>query len=112
MSNVRDCIGCSNWLCIIIIVIVMDLPQPSACGAGEAAGMERVRYYLWGNVEGEEVKGCVAPIKNYKVTRMLATGVDESAKFSLWLAHGCISARMIVDEIDRCVPMPTTNHSV
>ncbi len=38
-------------------------------------------------------------ISKYKETRNGLIGADYSSKFSAWLAHGCISARTIYDEL-------------
>ena len=40
-----------------------------------------------------------APILTFKDTRMLAFGVDNSAKLSAYLAAGCISPRMVYAEL-------------
>jgi len=42
-----------------------------------------------------------APIHSFKDTRMLAGGVDNSAKLSAYLAAGCLSPRMVYAEIQR-----------
>lgn len=38
-------------------------------------------------------------VRVYKETRNGMLGADYSTKFSPWLAHGCISARIIHDEV-------------
>jgi deoxyribodipyrimidine photo-lyase len=58
---------------------------------GETEGLNRLRYYLW-----ETNK-----IKKYKETRNELIGGDYSSKFSLWLAHGCLSPKMIYQEIQQ-----------
>jgi deoxyribodipyrimidine photolyase len=113
--------------------------------AGEAAGMRRLRRFLWGDVagdlpaqeslassahnrlpardtaadRGESAKAhcecgsaCVqppasdrtateatntitAPIQSFKDSRMMAFGVDNSAKLSAHLAAGCLSPPMV-----------------
>lgn len=52
---------------------------------------------------GEMVPSASAspPIDMFKDTRMLAGGVDNSAKLSAYLAAGCLSPRMIYAEIQR-----------
>ncbi len=42
-----------------------------------------------------------APIDTFKDTRMLAGGVDNSAKLSAYLAAGCLSPRMVYAEIQK-----------
>ena len=37
----------------------------------------------------------------YKETRNGLIGADYSSKFSIWLAHGCISARSIYDQVEQ-----------
>lgn len=56
---------------------------------GEAAGMARVRHYLW---ETEA-------LATYKETRNGLLGADYSSKFSPWLATGSLSPRWIYDQI-------------
>lgn len=55
---------------------------------GEAAGLDRLDAYLW---EGDH-------LRSYKETRNGLIGADYSSKFSAWLAHGCLSPRMIYEE--------------
>lgn len=56
---------------------------------GETAGLERLRYYLW------ETKA----VQTYKETRNGLIGSDYSTKFSAWLAQGCLSPKMIYQEV-------------
>lgn len=56
---------------------------------GEAAGLERLRYYLW---ETDLAK-------TYKETRNELLGGDFSTKFSPWLAQGCLSPKLIYHEL-------------
>jgi len=58
---------------------------------GETEGLKRLHYYLW------ETKA----IKTYKKTRDELLGSDYSSKFSPWLAQGCLSPKMIYEEIKR-----------
>lgn len=58
---------------------------------GETAGLERLKHYLWDT----------DLIANYKVTRNGLLGGDYSSKFSAWLAMGCLSPRMIYQEVKR-----------
>lgn len=52
---------------------------------GETAGLDRLDYYLWDSDLA----------KTYKETRNGLVGSDYSTKFSVWLAHGCLSPKEI-----------------
>ncbi len=56
---------------------------------GERAAIARLDAYLW---DGDH-------LKRYKETRNGLLGADYSSKFSAWLAHGCISPRVIYEEV-------------
>jgi deoxyribodipyrimidine photo-lyase len=56
---------------------------------GETEAQKRLQHYFY------ETKA----ISKYKETRNGLIGADYSSKFSAWLAHGCISARTIYDEL-------------
>ncbi len=58
---------------------------------GETEGLKRLNYYLW---EAEA-------IKTYKETRNDLVGGDYSSKFSAWLSQGCLSPKMIYQELKR-----------
>ncbi|MFO7845959.1 MAG: DASH family cryptochrome [Balneolaceae bacterium] len=58
---------------------------------GESEGWKRLRHYFY---EADE-------LRNYKYTRNGLLGADYSSKFSPWLAHGCISARSIHEEVEK-----------
>ena len=58
---------------------------------GETAGLARLKYYLWET----------DAIKNYKETRNGLIGEIFSSKFSVWLAHGCLSPKKIYEELKR-----------
>lgn len=58
---------------------------------GETEGLKRLQYYLWESNH----------IKKYKETRNELIGANYSSKFSAWLAHGCLSPKMIYQEIQR-----------
>ncbi|MDZ7853991.1 MAG: DASH family cryptochrome [Halomonas sp.] len=60
-----------------------------AFSGGEAAGWARLDHYLWES-------GAVA---RYKQTRNGLVGTDFSTRFSPWLAHGCLSARQVLEEV-------------
>lgn len=52
---------------------------------GEDAALERLRYYLWDS----------DLVSSYFDTRNGMLGEAYSTKFSSWLAHGCISPRLV-----------------
>ncbi len=56
---------------------------------GETEALARLKYYLWDTDLA----------KNYKNTRNGLIGGDYSTKFSVWLAHGCISPKQIYHEL-------------
>ncbi len=56
---------------------------------GREAGLKRLKHYLWDT-------DCIA---TYKETRNNLLGQDNSSKFSVYLALGCISAREIYAEL-------------
>lgn len=58
---------------------------------GERAGLARLQAYFWD-------RGC---LKDYKHTRNGLLGEDYSSKFSPWLALGCLSPRLIYEEVSK-----------
>ncbi len=68
---------------------------------GETKGMKRLNYYLW---ESDL-------ITNYKETRNELIGGDYSSKFSVWLAHGCLSPKQIYHELKKYEVQRTKNKS-
>ncbi|MEM6319850.1 MAG: DASH family cryptochrome [Bacteroidota bacterium] len=58
---------------------------------GETVALERLQYYLWDS----------DLIKVYKDTRNELIGGDYSSKFSAWLAQGCLSPKMIYQELKK-----------
>lgn len=56
---------------------------------GETAGLERLNHYFW-------QQDC---LKSYKETRNGLLGADYSSKFSPWLALGCLSPRLIYEQV-------------
>ena len=58
---------------------------------GETEGLKRLQYYIW------ETKA----IRTYKQTRNDLLGGDYSSKFSAWLAQGCLSPKLIYQEIKK-----------
>ena len=79
------------------------LASPAAFGAapdprgvmpfpgGEAAALARLKHYLW---DGDH-------LGTYFETRNGMLGADYSSKLAPWLAHGCISPRLIAAECGR-----------
>ena len=95
---------------------------------GELAGRNRLQSFLYGSdvssaadadgistpaedgdgkVERLDVRGglgrdgnsAAAPIHGFKDSRMMASGVDNSAKLSAYMASGCLSSRMVHSEV-------------
>ena len=58
---------------------------------GEKEGLKRLQAYFWES-------NC---LRNYKETRNQMLGANYSSKFSPWLANGCLSPRLIYDEIQK-----------
>ena len=56
---------------------------------GETAGLARLDHYVWS-------RDC---LKDYKQTRNGMLGADYSSKFSPWLALGCLSPRLIYEQV-------------
>ena len=68
---------------------------------GETAALDRLRHYFWDT----------DAIAEYKETRNGMLRFDDSSKFSLWLANGCLSPRKIYFEILRYEEERTQNDS-
>ncbi|CAI9094855.1 OLC1v1030661C1 [Oldenlandia corymbosa var. corymbosa] len=68
---------------------------------GESAGLSRLHEYFW----NKDLLGI------YKETRNGMLGPDYSTKFSPWLATGCLSARLIHDEVKRYEAERQSNNS-
>jgi len=58
---------------------------------GETAALKELHYYLWET----------DLIKDYKETRNGLLGRDFSSKFSPWLSQGCLSPKMVYQEVKR-----------
>lgn len=58
---------------------------------GETAAIDRLNQYIW-------QRDC---LKDYKQTRNGMLGADYSSKFSPWLALGCLSPRLIYQQVQR-----------
>ncbi|MCS3664602.1 deoxyribodipyrimidine photo-lyase [Salinibacter ruber] len=68
---------------------------------GESRGHDRINEYIW---RGDF-------LKKYKATRNGLLGANYSAKFSAWLAHGCITPRQIHEEVERYEDQRVDNKS-
>ncbi|CAM6096810.1 unnamed protein product [Calypogeia fissa] len=68
---------------------------------GETAAMARLKDYFWDKDK----------VRIYKDTRNGMLGADYSTKFSPWLAHGCITSRIIHDELKRYESERVANQS-
>jgi deoxyribodipyrimidine photo-lyase len=58
---------------------------------GERAGRERLQQWMW---EADR-------LRTYKTTRNGLLLTDDSSKLSAWLAHGCLSPRLVYAEVRR-----------
>ncbi|MFN0016225.1 MAG: DASH family cryptochrome [Saprospiraceae bacterium] len=58
---------------------------------GETSGLNRLRHYLWDT----------DAVATYKETRNGLIGSDYSSKFSPWLSAGCLSPKLVYQEIKR-----------
>lgn len=58
---------------------------------GETEGLKRLKYYLWDS----------NLVKTYEETRNEMIGGDYSSKFSAYLSLGCLSPKMIYQELKR-----------
>jgi deoxyribodipyrimidine photo-lyase len=68
---------------------------------GETAGLARLNEYFW---RGDR-------LRIYKETRNGMLGADYSSKFSPWLALGCLSPRLIYQEVKRYEAERVSNES-
>ena len=57
---------------------------------GETTALQRLKHYLW---DGDH-------LATYFETRNGMLGADYSSKFSPWLAHGCLSARLVKQQCE------------
>jgi len=74
----------------------LEEPKPDRRGVmefigGESSGLGRIQSYFWEK----------DLLKVYKETRNGLIGADYSSKFSPWLSLGCISPRMVFEEVKR-----------
>lgn len=58
---------------------------------GEKQGLKRLQYYLWGTDSAA----------TYKETRNQLLGQDYSTHLSMYLAHGCLSPKMVYHELKK-----------
>lgn len=68
---------------------------------GETNGLDQLNYYLWET----------DLISTYKETRNEMLGWDFSSKFSPFLAHGCLSPKMIYHELKKYESQRKSNKS-
>ncbi len=68
---------------------------------GESNAHKRLQHYFY------ETKA----ISSYKLTRNGMIGENYSSKFSAWLAHGCISANTIYEELNKYETIHGSNES-
>ncbi|MEZ0483118.1 DASH family cryptochrome [Fibrella aquatica] len=68
-----------------------DARAAVAFKGGETVALARLERYLW----------TTDLIRTYKETRNGLVGEDYSSKFSAWLAHGCLSPRLVYHEVKR-----------
>ncbi|MEZ5044375.1 MAG: DASH family cryptochrome [Saprospiraceae bacterium] len=78
-----------------------DAKAPLAFKGGETEGLKRLHYFIW------ETKA----IRTYKETRNELLGVSYSSRFSAWLSQGCLSPKMIYQEIKRFEEAEGANES-
>lgn len=71
------------------------------CRGGENAALSRVHDYFWRK----------DLLKGYKETRNGMLGPDYSTKFSPWLASGCLSPRLVYEEVKRYEKQRLANDS-
>lgn len=71
------------------IVVLQDNRTAIPFGGGEKQALQRLTQYLFGS----------HGISQYKKTRNGLVGSEYSSKFSLWLAHGALSPRMIYHQV-------------
>lgn len=68
---------------------------------GEQEALERLKAYIW------DTKAIV----NYKQTRNELIGQNYSTKFSAWLAQGCLSPKLVYQQIKEFEAKETANES-
>jgi deoxyribodipyrimidine photo-lyase len=103
-STVRPGFPTPEQLPALPAIAAGDLPQLADLGltpqqlddravmpwqGGETAGLARLQHYFWDSDW----------LKSYKETRNGMLGADYSSKFSPWLALGCLSPRLIYEQV-------------
>ena len=68
---------------------------------GETEALKRLNYYIWET----------DLIQQYKETRNGLMGSDYSSKFSAWLSQGCLSPKLIYQELKKYESEKTKNDS-
>lgn len=81
--------------------VVKDPRSAFPFPGGETSGLDRLQEYLFRTHR----------VSKYKETRNGMVGESYSTKFSVWLAHGCLSPRMIFSEIKRYEKIEGGNQS-
>lgn len=62
-----------------------------AHSGGETAAQRHLNDYIW----------TTKAIRHYKQTRNKSIGTHTSTHFSIWLSHGCLSPRIIVEQVQQ-----------
>ncbi|PON73005.1 Cryptochrome/DNA photolyase, FAD-binding domain containing protein [Parasponia andersonii] len=75
----------------IAFPLLMQVSKGMKFVGGESAALSRVYEYFWNK----------DLLRKYKETRNGMLGPDYSTKFSPWLASGCLSPRLIHEEVKR-----------
>ncbi len=79
----------------------IEVAQNATSKGGEEQALLRLQYYLWGTDS----------VATYKHTKNNLLGRDYSTRFSLYLAHGCISPKTIYHELKKYESERTKNDS-
>ncbi|XP_030475510.1 cryptochrome DASH, chloroplastic/mitochondrial isoform X1 [Syzygium oleosum] len=103
--RIRDCIkvpkylgpapSTNDWGCVPTLkqlgISVDQVQLGMKFSGGENAALSRVHEYFWKK----------DLLSTYKKTRNVMVGADYSTKLSPWLASGCLSPRLICEEVKR-----------
>ncbi len=90
-QQAMDCGTLPTLAMLGIEPVVPDDRAVMAFLGGETAGLQRMQEYIWQHDR----------LRVYKETRNGMIGADYSSKFSPWLALGCISPRLVYDQVQR-----------
>jgi deoxyribodipyrimidine photo-lyase len=85
----------------IIPDVSPDPRRALALEGGETAALARLKHYFWQEDH----------LARYKSTRNGMLGEDYSSKLSPWLAHGCLSPRVVWHQIKKYEEKRTSNKS-